>query len=66
MLYFSRLLNACGFMALAALIIAQRDVDGGPLISGWHGLGLAALFAFVAACLNFRGALSAAYLIERD
>lgn len=64
MLYFSRLLNALGFIALAALIIVQRDVDGSPLVSGWHGLGLAVLFAFVAACLNFRGALSAAYMCE--
>lgn len=62
MLYFSRLLNACGFAGLTGLILMQRDVDGSLLISGFHGLGLAALLAFVAACLNFRGALSAAYM----
>lgn len=61
MLYFSRLLNACGYLLLAALIIIQQDVDGSPLINGWKGLGAAALLSFGAACLNFRGALAAAY-----
>ena len=65
MLYFSRLLNALTFIGLAALIIAQRDLDGGPLISGWHGLGLAVFVAFTAAVLNFRGAISAAYDVDR-
>lgn len=60
-LYFSRLLNSVAWIAASGLIIAQRDVDGELLISGFHGLGLCALFAFGAACLNFRGALSALY-----
>lgn len=64
MLYLSRLFNALGFVSLAALILAQRDEYGAALVSGYHGLGLAALLAFVAACLNFRGAISAAYLTE--
>jgi hypothetical protein len=61
MLYLSRLINSLVFICLAALIIMQRDVDGGLLITGWHGLGPATLIAFTAAILNFRGALSAAF-----
>lgn len=61
MRYFSSLCNALAWVSVSALIIAQRDIDGGPLISGFHGLALAALLAFVAACLNFRGAISAAF-----
>lgn len=61
MLYFTRLLNACAWISVSGLIIAQRDADGELLISGWHGLGLCALIAFGCACLNFRGAISAAY-----
>lgn len=61
MLYFSRLLNAVAWIAISGLIISQRDIDGDLLISGFHGLGLAALIAFVCACLNFRGAISAIY-----
>ena len=64
MLYFTRLLNALTFIGVAALIIVQRDTDGGALVSGYHGLGLALLIAFSAALLNFRGAMSAAYLTE--
>lgn len=64
MLYCTRLLNALAFCGIAALIIAQRDADGAPLVSGWHGLGLCVLFAIIAAALNFRGALSAAFMIE--
>lgn len=64
MLYFSRLLNACGYVILAAAIMVQRDADGSLLVHGWHGLGYAVLFAILAACLNFRGALSAALLDE--
>jgi hypothetical protein len=47
-------------------VIAQRDVDGGLLVEGWHGLGLVVLVAFTAAVLNFRGALSAMFLIDED
>lgn len=66
MLYFSRLLNALGFVILAALIIVQRDVDGQALIIDYHGLALALLLAFVFALLNLRGAISAAYLTEKE
>lgn len=64
MLYFSRLLNAVVFIALAGLVLAQRDVDGELLVTGYHGLGLVALVAFSAALLNFRGALSARFLVD--
>jgi len=63
-LYFTRLLNSAIFFCLAGLVIAQRDIDGGLLIKGWHGLGLVVLVAFTAAVLNFRGALSALFLID--
>lgn len=65
MLYLSRLFNACGFVAIGALILTQRDEYGAPLISGYHGLGLAGLLAIIAAILNFRGAMTAAYLDDR-
>ena len=61
MLYYSRLLNALGFVVLAALIVVQHDVDGEALVSGYHGLGLALLLAFAFALLNFRGAIAAAF-----
>lgn len=59
MRHLAPLANALAFITLAALVVAQRDIDGGPLLAGYHGLGLVALLAFSGALLNFRGALSA-------
>lgn len=57
MLYYSRLANSLLCICCAGLILAQRDVDNELLINGWHGLGLVCIVLFVAAFVNFKGAL---------
>lgn len=62
MLYFSRLANSILCICCSGLILGQRDVDNELLINGWHGLALVCGVLFVAAFVNFKGALDALLL----
>lgn len=47
-----KLMNVMLFMAIACLIVMQRDADGAPLIDDWRGLLVALVLAGTGALFN--------------
>lgn len=66
MLYYSRLANSLLCLVSASMILIQRDVDNDLLINGWHGLALVCIVLFIAAFVNFKGAMDSMFNVTRE
>lgn len=53
-------LNALALYALGTLTMIQRDIDGGLLVNGWHGLGLVCFALYALAFYHAARAIRAA------
>lgn len=47
-----KMMNVLLFLAVACLIVMQRDVEGQPLIDDWKGLMVALVLAVTGALFN--------------